>query len=148
MKSKARALGIDFKRFEKTDTHIHVPEGSISKDGPSAGISMAAALISAFTGRKVKRSLGLTGEVTLRGRVLPVGGIKEKVLAAHRAGLKTVILPKKNDKDLVDVPAVAKRELRFVFVEHIDAVLKEALLPAPKTRPSPERKRVGQRRKH
>jgi ATP-dependent Lon protease len=148
MKSKARALGIDFKRFEKTDTHIHVPEGSISKDGPSAGISMAAALISAFTGRKVKRSLGLTGEVTLRGRVLPVGGIKEKVLAAHRAGLKTVILPKKNDKDLVDVPAVAKRELKFVFVEHIDAVLKEALLPAPKARPSPERKRVGQRRTH
>ncbi|MGQ0601142.1 MAG: endopeptidase La, partial [Anaerolineales bacterium] len=132
MKSKAKTLGIDFKRFEKTDTHIHVPEGSISKDGPSAGISMATGLISAFTGRKVRRSLGLTGEITLRGRVLPVGGIKEKVLAAHRAGLKTVILPKKNDKDLVDVPAIAKRELKFIFVEHIDAVLSEALLPTPK----------------
>jgi len=127
MKSKAKALGIEYKQFEKTDTHIHVPEGSISKDGPSAGISMAAALISAFTGRKVRREVGLTGEITLRGRVLPVGGIKEKVLAAHRARLKTVILPKKNDKDLVDVPAIAKREMKFVFVEHIDEVLAEAL---------------------
>ncbi len=132
MKSRARVLGIPFRKFEKTDTHIHVPEGSISKDGPSAGISMATALISAFTGRKVRREVGMTGEITLRGRVLPVGGIKEKVLAAHRARLKTVILPKKNDKDMVDVPALAKRELRFVFVNHMDDVLKEALHPAHK----------------
>jgi ATP-dependent Lon protease len=145
LKARAKALGVEHKRFEKTDTHIHIPEGSIPKDGPSAGISLAAALISAFTGRKVKRGLGLTGEVTLRGRVLPVGGIKEKVLAAHRAGLKVVILPKKNDKDLVDVPAKAKRDLKFVFVDHMDQVLNEALRPAeaaPAHRAKPASKRL------
>jgi ATP-dependent Lon protease len=136
MKSRARNLGILYRRFEKTDTHIHVPEGGIPKDGPSAGISLAAALISAYTGRKVRRSVGMTGEITLRGRVLPIGGVKEKVLAAHRAGLKVVILPKKNDKDLVDVPAVAKHDLKFVFVEHIDQVLNEALLPPAKKKPA------------
>jgi ATP-dependent Lon protease len=127
LKSRAGLLGINYGRFEKTDTHIHIPEGSIPKDGPSAGISLATALISAYTGRKVRREVGMTGEITLRGRVLPVGGIKEKVLAAHRAGLKTVVLPKKNDKDLVDVPKNAKRDLRFVFVEHMDQVLEVAL---------------------
>jgi ATP-dependent Lon protease len=150
MKSKAKALGIEYKLFEKTDTHIHVPEGSISKDGPSAGISMAAALISAFTGRKVRREVGLTGEITLRGRVLPVGGIKEKVLAAHRARLKTVIIPKKNDKDLVDVPAIAKREMKFIFVEHMDEVLKQALHPPMKKKPKkklPVKKKAAKRKK-
>lgn len=150
MKSKAKMLGIEYKQFEKTDTHIHVPEGSISKDGPSAGISIAAALISAFTGRKVRREVGLTGEITLRGRVLPVGGIKEKVLAAHRARLKTVIIPKKNDKDLVDVPAIAKREMKFVFVEQMDEVLKEALhMPEKKKvkKKAVARKKVGKRGK-
>ncbi|MGH2521098.1 MAG: S16 family serine protease, partial [Anaerolineales bacterium] len=130
LKSRAKQLNVEYDRFEKTDTHIHIPEGSIPKDGPSAGISLATALISAFTGRKVHKEVGMTGEITLRGRVLPVGGVKEKVLAAHRAGLKTVILPKKNDKDLVDVPRDAKRDLRFVFVEHMDEVLAVALLPA------------------
>ncbi|MBL8057089.1 MAG: endopeptidase La [Anaerolineales bacterium] len=139
MKSQAQTLGIAYRRFEKTDTHIHVPEGGIPKDGPSAGISLAAALISAYTGRKVRRSVGMTGEITLRGRVLPIGGVKEKVLAAHRAGLKTVILPKKNDKDLVDVPAIAKRDLEFVFVEHIDQVLSHALLPAAPPKKAPRR---------
>ncbi len=134
LKSRAKHLGVDYARFEKTDTHIHVPEGAIPKDGPSAGVGLATALISAFTGRKVRREVGMTGEITLRGRVLPVGGVKEKVLAAHRAGLKTIILPKKNDKDLIDVPANAKRDLRFVFAEQIDQVLAEALLPAPKSR--------------
>jgi ATP-dependent Lon protease len=132
LKSRARPLGVDYGRFEKTDTHIHIPEGSIPKDGPSAGISLAAALISAYTGRKVRKEVGMTGEITLRGKVLPVGGIKEKVLAAHRAGLKTIVLPKKNDKDLVDVPKNAKRDLKFVFVEHMDEVLDVALCPAPK----------------
>ncbi len=141
MKSRARALGIEQRRFEKTDTHIHIPEGAIPKDGPSAGISLATALISAFTGRKVRKEIGMTGEITLRGRVLPVGGIKEKVLAAHRAGLKVVILPKKNDKDLVDVPVIAKHDLRFVFVEHIDQVLAEALARTAARRP----KRPGRR---
>jgi ATP-dependent Lon protease len=129
LKSRARQLGIDYERFDKTDTHIHIPEGAIPKDGPSAGISLATALISAFTGRKVHKEVGMTGEITLRGRVLPVGGVKEKVLAAHRAGLKKIILPKKNDKDLVDVPRSARRELKFVFVDHMDAVLEEALFP-------------------
>jgi ATP-dependent Lon protease len=129
LKSRARQLLVEYDRFEKHDTHIHVPEGSIPKDGPSAGISLATALISAYTGRKVHKEVGMTGEITLRGKVLPVGGIKEKVLAAHRAGLKTVILPKKNDKDLVDVPKDAKRDLKFVFVEHMDEVLAVALRP-------------------
>jgi ATP-dependent Lon protease len=130
LKSRADALSVDYDRFDKTDTHIHIPEGAIPKDGPSAGISLATALISAFTGRKVHKEVGMTGEITLRGRVLPVGGVKEKVLAAHRAGIKTVILPKKNDKDLVDVPKSARRDLKFVFVEHMDAVLAEALFAA------------------
>ncbi len=137
LKSRAETMGVDYARFEKTDTHIHIPEGAIPKDGPSAGISLAAALISAYTGRKVRKEVCMTGEITLRGRVLPVGGIKEKVLAAHRAGLKIVVLPKKNDKDLVDVPKTAKQELKFVFVEHMDQVLSEALLPAEKTDAKP-----------
>jgi ATP-dependent Lon protease len=145
LKSRAAALGIDYGRFEKTDTHIHIPEGAIPKDGPSAGISLATALISAFSGRKVRKEVCMTGEITLRGRVLPVGGIKEKVLAAHRAGLKTVVLPKKNDKDLVDVPKAAKQELKFVFVEHMDAVLAEALLPAEKAKASAKRRAAGKK---
>jgi ATP-dependent Lon protease len=130
LKSRAKQLAVEYERFDKTDTHIHIPEGAIPKDGPSAGISLATALISAFTGRKVHKEVGMTGEITLRGRVLPVGGVKEKVLAAHRAGLKKIILPRKNDKDLVDVPKSARRDLQFVFVEHMDAVLLEALFPS------------------
>ncbi len=130
LKSRARQLEVEYERFDKTDTHIHIPEGAIPKDGPSAGISLATALISAFTGRKVHKDVGMTGEITLRGRVLPVGGVKEKVLAAHRAGLKRIILPRKNDKDLVDVPKSARRDMQFVFVEHMDTVLAEALFPA------------------
>jgi len=130
LKSRAKTLQVDFARFEKTDIHIHIPEGAIPKDGPSAGISMATALISAFTGRKARKEVGMTGEITLRGKVLPIGGVKEKVLAAHRAGLKTVILPKKNDKDLVDVPKDARRDLKIALVEHMDEVLEVALLPA------------------
>ena len=130
LKSRAAQLNVDYDRFDKTDVHIHIPEGAIPKDGPSAGISLATALISAFTGRKVHKEVGMTGEITLRGRVLPVGGVKEKVLAAHRAGIRKVILPKKNDKDIVDVPKSARRDLQFVFVEHMDEVLKDALFPA------------------
>jgi ATP-dependent Lon protease len=129
LKSRAKQLAVEYERFEKTDTHIHIPEGSIPKDGPSAGISLATALISAFTGRKVHKEVGMTGEITLRGRVLPVGGVKEKVLAAHRAGLKKIILPRKNDKDLVDVPKSARRDMQFIFVEHMDTVLSAALFP-------------------
>jgi ATP-dependent Lon protease len=147
LKSRAEPLGVDYARFEKTDTHVHIPEGAIPKDGPSAGISLATALISAFTGRKVHKEICMTGEITLRGKVLAIGGVKEKVLAAHRAGLRTVILPKKNDKDLVDVPKGAKQELKFVFVENMDQVLSEALLPAAAPAPKAAKRRRPARAK-
>ena len=138
LKSRCRPLGVDPDAFENVDIHIHIPEGAIPKDGPSAGITIATALISAFTGREVHREVGMTGEITLRGRVLPVGGVREKVLAAHRAGLKTVILPRRNQKDLIDVPKRARAELNIVPVEHMDQVLEIALigaLSAKKVRP-------------
>jgi len=131
-RSRARQLNIDPKHFEQTDIHIHVPAGAIPKDGPSAGITMATALTSAFTKRPVRRDLAMTGEITLRGRVLPIGGLREKVLAAHRAGIKTFILPKKNIKDLTEVPADVQRALNFVYVERMDEVLPVALLEADK----------------
>jgi ATP-dependent Lon protease len=120
------------KDFYNFDIHIHVPSGAIPKDGPSAGITIATALISLFTSFKVRKDVAMTGEVTLRGKVLEIGGVKEKVLAAHRAGIKNVILPKDNEKDLDDVPAEIKKELKFIFVEHMEDVLKAALI-FPKT---------------
>ena len=129
IKSRAHPLNIDFEVFERMDIHVHMPEGGIPKDGPSAGITMATAVVSALTGRPVYRHVGMTGEITLRGRVLPIGGVREKVLAAHRAGLKTVILPEKNLKDLVDLPKAAKSELKIIPVKHMDEVLQIALLP-------------------
>lgn len=127
IKSRAAKLKIDLEVFERLDIHVHMPEGGIPKDGPSAGITMATAIVSALTGRPVHRHVGMTGEITLRGRVLPIGGVREKVLAAHRAGLKTVILPEKNLKDLVDLPKTAKSELKIVPVKHMDDVLAIAL---------------------
>jgi ATP-dependent Lon protease len=127
LKSRAKQFHLEPQRFEKTDVHIHIPEGAIPKDGPSAGITMATALISAFTGRKARREVGLTGEITLRGRVLPVGGVREKVLAAHRIGLKNVIIPKHNEKDLIEIPKNVRSELKITLVEHIDEVLRQAL---------------------
>jgi ATP-dependent Lon protease len=129
IKSRAPALGIDFDVFERMDIHVHMPEGGIPKDGPSAGITMATAIVSALTGRPVYKHVGMTGEITLRGRVLPIGGVREKVLAAHRAGLKTVILPEKNLKDLVDLPKAAKTELKIIPVHHMDEVLQIAISP-------------------
>jgi ATP-dependent Lon protease len=126
-RSRASALGLPDGFYDKLDVHVHVPAGGIPKDGPSAGITMATALISALTRRPARREVALTGEITLRGRVLPVGGIREKVLAAHRAGLKTFIMPSRNRKDLAEVPADVKRELRFVQVDHMDEVLPIAL---------------------
>ncbi|MEN8241821.1 MAG: endopeptidase La [Chloroflexota bacterium] len=132
LKSKAESFGVESVSFEEIDVHVHVPEGAIPKDGPSAGVTIATAIISAFTGRKVRKDVGMTGEITLRGKVLPIGGVRNKVLAAHRAGLKTVILPAKNEKDLVDVPKKVKSALELIFVKHIDDVLSTALLPAEK----------------
>ena len=129
MKSRSHQLDFSPDLFERFDIHIHIPEGAIPKDGPSAGITMATALISAVTERKVNKDVGMTGEITLRGRVLPVGGIREKVLAAHRAGLHTVIIPDRNLKDLVDVPKKVLTDLKIVPVIHMDQVLEIALHP-------------------
>ena len=131
-RSKATELKTGPHSFDKTDIHIHVPEGAIPKDGPSAGVTIATALISALTGRSVSKDVAMTGEITLRGRVLPVGGLKEKVLAAHRAGIKTFVMPKKNAKDLVEIPSHVRRELCFVYAENMDQVLAAALLNAAK----------------
>lgn len=128
IRSKAGELNIAPDFYEKNDIHIHVPEGAIPKDGPSAGITMATALISALTGKPVSKEVGMTGEITLRGRVLPIGGLKEKALAAHRAGLKKIIIPKENEKDVDDIPASVRKELTIISVSHMDEVLKHALM--------------------
>jgi ATP-dependent Lon protease len=129
MKGKAAALGIDPKLFDRSDIHIHVPAGAIPKDGPSAGVAMFTALVSLLTGRTVKHDTAMTGEISLRGLVLPVGGIKEKVVAAARAGLKSVILPSRNEKDYEDIPEAARSDLRFVWAERVEQVIDAALEP-------------------
>jgi ATP-dependent Lon protease len=127
VKSRAVSLKIDPKIFEEVDIHLHIPEGAIPKDGPSAGITMATALLSAFTERRVYKEIGMTGEITLRGNILPIGGVREKILAAHRSGLKTILLPEKNEKDLVEVPKKVRGDLDIKFVKHMDEVIKIAL---------------------
>jgi ATP-dependent Lon protease len=127
VRAKADELGIPVEIFNKSDLHLHVPAGAIPKDGPSAGVTIATALVSLLTGRCVRDDVGMTGEITLRGQVLPVGGIKEKVLAAHRAGLKTIILPKRNEKDLEDVPEEVRGQMEFILVDQIDQVFQAAL---------------------
>ncbi len=129
VRSKASQLGIEPGLFEKMDVHLHVPAGAVPKDGPSAGVAMVMAIASLFCGRPVRSEVGMTGEVTLRGRVMPVGGIKMKVLAAHRSGLTTVILPKRNERDLEDLPEDVREAMTFVTVERIDEALKVGLLP-------------------
>ena len=129
IRSKAHDLGLDSDYFEHRDVHLHVPAGAVPKDGPSAGVTMATALASLFTGRPVRPSVAMTGEITLRGQVLPVGGIKDKVLAAHRAGLDIVILPKRNEHDLEDVPEEVRESMRFVLVDNVTDVLEAALMP-------------------
>jgi ATP-dependent Lon protease len=137
LRSKADSLGIASNFLEKTDVHIHFPAGGIPKDGPSAGVTILTALVSLLTGIRVRSDVAMTGEVTLRGLVLPVGGIKEKVLAAHRAGIKRVIIPARCEKDLIDVPEQARKELDFVFAAHMDDVLQAALEENPVGRKPP-----------
>ena len=132
VRSRVHELHLPTDFFDKNDIHLHVPAGATPKDGPSAGVTMATSLVSLISGRKVKRGIGMTGEITLRGQVLPVGGIKEKVLAAHRNGLRTVILPKRNKMDLDDVPDEIKKQMAFVFADTVDDVLSAALEPAKK----------------
>jgi ATP-dependent Lon protease len=127
-RSRAEALGIDLEKTDKLDLHVHIPAGAIPKDGPSAGTAMATAMISALTRRPINRTVGMTGEITLRGKVLPIGGLKEKVLAAHRAGLKTVLFPDENRAELEEVPPHVRRDIKLRPVSHMDDVLKQALL--------------------
>jgi ATP-dependent Lon protease len=132
IRARTKDLGLDPATFEKTTVHIHVPAGATPKDGPSAGVTMATAMASLLTGRPARRDLAMTGEITLRGRVLPIGGMKSKLLAAHLAGVKTVLIPKRNERDLVEVPEEVRNDLRIVPVENMDQVLAEALIDAPR----------------
>jgi len=133
--SSAEALGIDPRLFEGKTIHVHVPGGAIPKDGPSAGVTIVTALASLASGRLVASDVAMTGEITLRGKVLPVGGIKEKVLAAHRAGIRTIVLPRHNERDIEDVPAELRQELAFVFVDDAAEVVRHALVPSPAAAP-------------
>jgi len=127
VKSRAVEFGIKPTLFNKRDIHVHVPEGATPKDGPSAGVAMVTTIVSVLTGIPVRRDVAMTGEVTLRGRVLPIGGLKEKLLAALRAGIKTVIIPQENEKDLADIPDNVKKGLQIIPVESVEQVLKTAL---------------------
>ena len=128
IRSNSESYGLETKLFETTDIHIHVPEGATPKDGPSAGITMATAILSAFTKKPVKKSVAMTGEITLRGKVLPIGGLKEKALAAYRIGVKDVIIPADNKKDLEEIPEAVREKLNFIPVTDVDAVFKTAII--------------------
>ena len=135
VRSRAQRLGIDPEFYQKLDAHVHVPEGATPKDGPSAGVGMCTALVSALTKIPVRATVAMTGEITLRGTVLPIGGLKEKLLAAHRGGIETVIIPAENEKDLADIPKNILRKLDIHPVTVIDEVLKIALVEMPKPAP-------------
>ena len=149
LRSHAKMLAIDTTRVNKTDVHIHVPAGAVPKDGPSAGVAIASALISLFRDLPIAREMAMTGEVTLTGRVLPVGGVREKILAARRAGIRTVLIPRHNEKDLVELPAEVKADLTFGLVDTLDDVVAR-LFVAPTTRsrskPDPLKSKVSQRK--
>ena len=127
IRSRAATLGIEADFYKTKDLHVHFPEGAVPKDGPSAGIAITTAMVSALTGAPVKREIAMTGEVTLRGRVLPIGGLKEKTMAAYRNGIKTVFLPMDNQKDLEEIDPTVRAALQFIPVEQVDAVLAQAL---------------------
>ena len=128
IRARAEQFGLDKNFYKEIDIHVHVPEGAIPKDGPSAGIAMATSIASALMKKKVRADLAMTGEITLRGRVLPIGGLKEKILAAHRGNIKIVIIPKDNERDLAEVPQNVQKALKIIFVEHIDEVMKIAFV--------------------
>jgi ATP-dependent Lon protease len=131
IKARSSPLGIAPEVLEKSDIHIHVPAGATPKDGPSAGVAMFVALSSLLTGRPVRSDVAMTGEISLRGLVMPIGGVKEKVLAALRAGIKTVMLPERNRRDLEDIPADARSQLQFVWLDDVDEAVATALSPVP-----------------
>jgi ATP-dependent Lon protease len=131
-RSRAEKLGISEGFFDSHTIHIHVPAGAIPKDGPSAGVTMASALISATTGARLRKDVAMTGEITLRGKVLPIGGVREKALAAHRGGITTLIIPRRNEKDLTDLPDTVREQLDIRLVSHMDEVLQIALVNAPR----------------
>jgi ATP-dependent Lon protease len=136
VRSRSEALGIEAGFYQKLDTHVHVPEGATPKDGPSAGIAMCTALVSSLSQIPVRANVAMTGEITLRGSVLPIGGLKEKLLAAHRGGIEVVIIPEENEKDLVDIPKVILKKLEIHPVSTIDEVLKLALTRIPEPLPA------------
>jgi ATP-dependent Lon protease len=140
VRSRAESLHLPNEFFNKYDIHLHIPAGAQPKDGPSAGVTIATSLVSLISGRKVKPQVGMTGEITLRGQALAVGGIKEKILAAHRNGLTTVILPKRNEQDLDDVPEEIRNSMQFIFAESVEDVLNAALEEA-----KPDKKRPSKR---
>jgi ATP-dependent Lon protease len=144
VRSRSESLGLDSDFFDKSDIHLHVPTGAQPKDGPSAGVTMATALVSLVCGCPVRADVAMTGEITLRGQVLPVGGIKEKVLAAHRSRLKTVILPARNEADLEDLPEEVRKEIDFVYAETVDDVLKSALDSFP-FKPKPKKRKPSKK---
>ena len=141
VRSRAEEFGLGTRFLHQSDFHLHVPAGAQPKDGPSAGVTMATALVSLASGRAVHCDVGMTGEITLRGQVMPVGGIKEKVLAAHRSGLKPSYCPSRNEADLEDLPDDVAKLMKFVFVDTVDQVLEAALSPAPKKKPSEKREK-------
>ena len=132
IRSIADKLGIDPNFYKEKDLHIHIPEGAVPKDGPSAGVTMCTAIISTLTDTPVRKDIAMTGEITLRGKVLPVGGIREKVLAAHRAGIKKVLLPAENERDIEDIPKNVRKQMEFVLLHTVDEALEQALVKEEK----------------
>ena len=128
VRANAKKLGIDEDFYKNKDIHIHAPEGAVPKDGPSAGVTMVTALVSALTGKKVKGNVAMTGEVTLTGQVLPIGGLKEKSLAAYRYGIDTIIIPKENEKDIEDIPDSIKNNIKIILAKQVDEVVKNAII--------------------